>query len=314
MKRRRDPYAPFPLRLRLAGRLLDAFLSFMRRLPLSASMWLGEFVGGLGYYLLPGKKRIAFRNLELVFGKESEPGRYRKIIKAMWRNWGRSAAEFIRFPLYTPENIGRTVTWERWEILKKQHDEGRGILTMTAHFGNWDMLALASSLRGIPVHLITKQLRSRFWNDFWMAKRDYGGVQVIFKKGAAREIIKVLRKGGLVASVLDQDTKPKEGGIFVDFFGIPASTLDLMAVLAGKRNMTVTPVYIIRVSRMKHRILVLDPVPFIDKGDFDESVRDMTQRLVDSMEPMVRKYPEQWIWVHRRWKRRPPGMPKIYED
>jgi KDO2-lipid IV(A) lauroyltransferase len=314
MKRRTDIYAPFPWHLRLSGRLLDAFLSFMRRLPLSASMWLGEFVAGLSYYLLPGKNRIAYRNLELVFGKEEKPGRFKKIIKAMWRNWGRNAAEFIRFSTYTPEDIERTVTWDRWEILKQQHDEGRGTMTVTAHFGNWDMLALSCSLRGMPVHLITKQLRSKFWNDFWMAKRDYGGIRAIFKKGAARGIVKALRKGGLIAIVLDQDTKPKEGGIFVDFFGVPASTLNLLAVLAGKRNMSVTPVYIVRVSRMKHRILVLDPIPFIDKGNFDESVRDMTQRLVVSMEPLVRKYPEQWIWVHRRWKRRPPGMPKIYED
>jgi len=147
-----------------------------------------------------------------------------------------------------------------------------------------------------------------------MAKRYYGGVRIIFKKGAAREIIKALKNGGNVSSVLDQDTKPKEGGIFVDFLGTPASTLNLMAVLAGKRNIPVVPVYIVRRSRQLHDAYVIDPVQFIDKGDFDESVKDMTQRIVDTIEPFIRKYPEQWIWVHKRWKRRPPGMPKIYED
>ncbi|MHC4661259.1 MAG: lysophospholipid acyltransferase family protein [Planctomycetota bacterium] len=312
--KRRDIYASFPWHLRLAGRLLDAFLAFMRRMPLSASLWLGETVGGLGYRLLPGKNRIARRNLELVFGKEKNRAECNRIIKAMWRNWGRNAAEFIRFPYYTPGNINRTVEWENWEILERQREDGRGLLTITAHFGNWDLLALSSSLRGIPVYLVTKKLSSRFWNDFWMSKRDYGGVRAIFKKGAAREIMRTLRSGGLVASVLDQDTKPKEGGIFVDFFGTPASTLNLMAVLAGKRGVSVTPVYIVRTSRTRHRAVVIEPVPFIDCGDFEESVRDMTQRLVATMEPFVRTYPEQWIWIHRRWKRRPPGEEKIYQD
>jgi len=300
---------------KLAAALLSAIFSFVSRLPLSTAFTVGELFGRFACQVawIIGRNRIGMINLRLAFGREKSKGQFRKILKEMWINFGRSAVEFARFPRYSRENISRFVSWENFDRLVRPRERGRGVIAMTAHFGNWDLLALSTGLNGLPVNLITKHMRSKFVTDTWMKQRARGGVNPIFKKEARREIISILKKNGLVGFVLDQDTKPKEGGIFVDFFGRKASTLSAPALLSEKRDTPVVPLFLVRESRFKHRAFVEEPIEFEKVGDNHEhNVVHNTRRYLEVLERYIRKYPEQWLWIHRRWRRRPPGEPPVY--
>jgi KDO2-lipid IV(A) lauroyltransferase len=298
----------------LAVMFLSALCAFLGRLPESVAYTLGEAFGHIAHQIawIIGRNRIGMINLRLAFGRERVKGQFRRILKEMWTNFGRSAVEFARFPRYTRENIRQHVIWENIDRLRAVRARGNGIITMTAHFGNWDLLALSAGFEGFPVNLITKYMRSKAITDFWMKWRARGGVNPIFKKEARREIISVLKNNGLVAFVLDQDTKPKEGGVFVEFFGHRASTLSAPALLSEKRGTPVVPVFLVRESRTKHRAYVEQPIEFENVGDHDTNTVHNTGRYLEVLERYIREYPEQWLWIHRRWRRRPPGEPQIY--
>ena len=291
----------------LAIMFLSALFAFVARLPSSAAFALGEAFGRVAYQIawVIGRNRIGMINLRLVFGREEFKGQFRGILKAMWINFGRNAVEFARFPLYNRDNISHYVTWKNLRHLEEARERGHGILTITAHFGNWDLLALSSGLSGFSVHLITKHMRSKAITELWMKWRTRGGVHPIFKKEARREIVHHLRQNDLVGFVLDQDTKAKEGGIFVDFFGHAASTLSAPAVLSRKRATPVIPVFLVRQSRYTHRAIVETPIEFEEVGDHEESLRHNTRRYLEVLERYIRRYPEQWIGWHHRWWTRP---------
>ncbi len=293
---------------------LSALFAFIARLPRSVAFTIGETFGRIAHQVawLIGRNRIGMTNLRLVFGHEQYKGQFRRILKEMWINFGRNAIEFARFPRYTKDNISDYITWENQHYLEEVHKRGNGIIIATAHFGNWDLLALACTMSGFRVHLITKYMRSKVITDFWMKWRALGGVHPIFKKEASREIVRLLRQNQLVGLVLDQDTKPKEGGIFVEFFGVKASTLSAPAVLSEKRDTPVVPALLVRESRYKHRAFVGEPIEFEDVGTQEENLVHNTRRYLAVLERYVRKYPEQWLWIHRRWRRRPPGEEPVY--
>jgi KDO2-lipid IV(A) lauroyltransferase len=293
---------------------LSALFAFIARLPRSVAFTFGELFGRLAHQVawLIGRNRIGMTNLRLVFGHERRKGDFRRILKEMWINFGRNAVEFALFPRYTKENIGQHVTWENKHYLEEARERGHGILTMTAHFGNWDLLALAAGMEGFPVNLVTKYMRSQTITDLWMKWRTRGGVNPIFKKEARREVVRLLRENRLVAFVVDQDTKPKEGGIFVEFFGVKASTLSAPALLSEKRDTPVVPVFLVRESRYRHRAIVEPPVYFESVGTHEENLVHNTRRYLEVLERYVRQYPEQWLWIHRRWRRRPPGEQPVY--
>ncbi len=294
--------------------LLSALAGITARLPLRVAFALGEAFGLFAHQVawIIGRNRIGMINLRLVFGREKFKGQFRKILKDMWINFGRNAIEFARFPYYVRGRINKYVRWENLHYFQQSRDRGRGILVMTAHFGNWDLVALSAGLNGFPVHLITKYIRSKAITEFWMKWRTRGNVHPIYKKEARREIIRLLRNNKLVAFVIDQDTKPKEGGIFVKFLGTEASTLSAPALLSEKYNTLLIPVFIVRESRFTHRAIAETPIEFEKVGSPRENLLHNTRRYLEVLERYIRAYPEQWLWVHRRWRRRPPGQRQIY--
>jgi KDO2-lipid IV(A) lauroyltransferase len=291
--------------MRFLSGILRCFLGVIGRLSLSEALGVGEIFGYFAYYLFHNRTRIALDNLRGAFGKENYPGEFKRIAKEMWRNLGRNIVEFLRLPKYTRYNIDSYVRFDDFERVLALKREGRGILVLTAHLGNWDLLALSCGLKGVTVNLVTKRLRSKFWDDFWQTWRRGSGAELvnpIYKKGAAKQILKKLREGGLVAFVLDQHAKRKEGGIPVDFFGRKASTLSILAVISKKHRIPVLPAFIVRTSRTQHRIFLEEPLYFEEKSTPEESIRYNTQRYSNIIEQYVRAYPEQWTWLHRRWK------------
>jgi KDO2-lipid IV(A) lauroyltransferase len=291
--------------MRLLSGIFRCFLGIIGRLPLSEALGLGEIFGSFAYYLFHNRTKIALRNLRGAFGKESYHSQFKRIVKEMWRNLGRNTVEFLRLPKYTRDNIDSFVHFDDFERVFALKREGRGILVLTAHLGNWELLALSCGLKGVTVNVITKRLRSKFLDNFWQTWRRGAGadlVNPIQKKGAAKQILQKLREGELVAFVLDQHAKRKEGGIPVDFFGRKASTLSILAVISRKHGIPVLPAFIVRTSRTRHKVFLEELLYFEEKSTPEESIRHNTQRYSDIIEKYVRAYPAQWTWLHRRWK------------
>lgn len=301
----------------IAGQMLRALVGIFRRMSLGTAVGIGEFLGLVAYVLMRRKNAIGMRNLDLVYG-DTKSRRWKKaVLRRMWVNFGRNLAEFLRIADYGPHNIDEYVTWTGFHHLEESRAKGRGSLVLTAHYGNWDLLALAAGINGIPVAMITKRLKNPFWNDFWMEHRLGGGGEWVFpiwKKGAAKGIFRALRQNLFVAYVLDQDTKRKENPIFVEFFGRKASTTDSLAVISFKRKIPVIPAFVIRKSRSRHHVHVLEPIEFQDAGTLEESVAATTRKYLEVLEKFILARPDHWIWIHRRWKRVPGGgLSDIYD-
>jgi KDO2-lipid IV(A) lauroyltransferase len=304
LSRKQPPVESLPLRLAL---------NFFQSASPEAGLAIGRVMGTLAYYLLPDRRRIGQINLELAFGDQLDAARRRVILRRMWQNYGCSLVEFFRFPLFRRENIDRYVEWQGYEHLKRSVAAGRGTLVLTAHLGNWDLLALATGIRVKPVGLVAKTLSSRFWNHFLVGQRMETFVHSFLKRNSLREIIRSLRSNGIVGMVLDQDAQDSDGRVFVDFFGHKASTISSVAVLSQRLDLPILPMFDIRGRRGKHRILVLPPIEFEKRETLEQGILHNTRRYQEVLEEVIRRHPEQWNWVHRRWKRRPPGEDPIYD-
>ncbi len=304
LSRKQPPVESLPLRLAL---------NFFQSISLEAGLAIGRALGTLVYYLLPDRRRIGQINLKLAFGDQLDPAGRRLILRRMWQNYGCSLVEFFRFPLYRQENLDRYVEWQGFEHLERSVAAGRGTLVLTAHLGNWDLLALATGIRVKPVGLVAKTLSSRFWNHFLVGQRMETFVHSFLKRNSLREIIRSLRTNGIVGMVLDQDAQDSDGRVFVDFFGHKASTISSVAVLSQRLELPILPMFDIRGRRGKHRIMVLPPMEFEKRETLEQGILHNTRRYQEVLEQVIRQHPEQWNWIHRRWKRRPPGEAAIYD-
>lgn len=304
LSRKQPPVESLPLRLAL---------NFFQSVSHEAALAIGRALGTLVYYLLPERRRIGMINLGIAFGDRLDDRRKRQILRRMWQNYGCSLAEFFRFPLYRPQNLDRHVRWHGFRHLERSVAAGKGTLVFTAHLGNWDLLSLATGMRVKPVGVVTKTVRSQFWDHFLVGQRMESYVHSFLKRNSLREIIRSLHTNGIVGLVMDQDAQDSDGRVFVDFFGRKASTMSSVAVLSRRFKLPVLPVFDIRGRRGRHRILVLPPMEFEQQETLELGILHNTKRYQEVLERVIRHHPEQWNWIHRRWKRRPEGEPPIYD-
>ncbi len=258
-------------------------------------------------------RAVALFNLNIAFPDKSEAER-RRILRASCRNLGRLAAEYCYFDRCSAAEILSHVDSDNpaWKALMERSTH-EAVLVVTAHFGNWELLIEAQGLLGYPVHLIQKPMRNPLVDAVVNGRRQKTGTRTLPKKAAARDALRALKRGpGFVAIPGDQN-QTLSFGVFVDFFGKPACTTPGAARFA---MMTGAPVYAVVLARVgesdQHRFEVLPPIEIVSTGDRDRDVITNTQHCSDAIETFIRRYPEQWIWFHKRWKTRPPGEPKLY--
>jgi KDO2-lipid IV(A) lauroyltransferase len=275
-------------------------------LPLPIGARLGAWLGELLCFVDRSHRRIALQNLALAFPEKPAAERHR-ILRASCRNLGRMAAEFCHLPDLDRESLGAIIeisdraAWEK----ALQRCRQTGAIVLTAHFGNWELLAHAHGLLGRPVTLIHRPLRNALVDDAIARMRAPAGTRSIPKKAAARDAIRTLRAGGILAIPSDQNQTTRYG-VFVDFFGQSACTTPGVARLAALTGAPVFPVFLVRIGESnRHRFEILPEVELISTGDRNADVITNTQRCSRIIEAMIRRYPEQWIWFHRRWKTRP---------
>jgi len=285
-------------------RILLKVLTFkIQHMPLSWALKSGELLGMVGYYFVPKRRRTAFDNLKHAFPEKSDK-EIKQIIKSMAKNLGRNMMEFLRLPKMTDSDINRYIEFEGLVHLDNALAKGKGAFILTAHFGNWDLVAAALAVKGYQTNLVTKYLKSELLNSLWMDFRKRAKVNIFYREGSLKNIITHLKNNEIIGFVLDQNTK-REEGVFVNFFGRPACTIPSLATLSQRLDAPVVPCFNIRKKGGCHKVMFELEIPFTKKDTVEESIVYNTQVYTNVIERYIRQYPDHWIWLHRRWKTHP---------
>ena len=276
---------------------------------------LGVLGGQLGYLLDRRHVAIAMVNLAIAFPERSESDR-RRIVRVSYLNLGRGGAEYVRLAGFFHRRLIGRVAYERfqyWDELKRLYP-GRGIVVLSAHFGNFELLAAAHALHGHQITLVHHTQRFVAGDALMTWVRERAGVDVVRKRSAARAVLKALGDGQLIGVPFDQNAKRGEA-VFVPFFGEPAATSRTLARLVRKSEALVVPVFIVReADNRHHRIVIQDLIPLQQSADAEADVEENTRRFLGPIEEIVRRYPEQFLWQHRRYRTRPRGMAPLYAE
>lgn len=253
------------------------------------------------FYQFSGKHRlIVLNNLARSF-PEKDMTELTRIARDCYRNLGIVAAEFFDIISMTRENVSDWMEFEGREDYLEAHEKNKGILFFTGHFGNWEIAAAAFALLCQPVNIIYRSLDNPVLGGIVDRVRSHTGNKLIPKGGAARKIIRLLAENESIGILVDQNVSWREG-VFVDFFGRPASTTKGLAALALQTGAPVLPGFIFRMKNGKYRFVIGPEVEISRTGDYERDIFENTQRFTKIVESNVRKYPEQWFWLHQRWK------------
>lgn len=286
-------------------------LKTLGALPRPVARGLAVGMTRLLLLLRPRLRQAAWINLRLAFPAWSDAQR-RAVIRKMVRHVGRMAAEFALFPRWTRENVEQTVLLDGHENFLAGRSRGKGAILLTGHIGGWEISSFAHALYGFPLHYMARPLDNARVDALINHYRCLSGNRPIFKNEGAREMLKVLRAAGTIGILADHNTLPEEG-VFVEFFGKRASATTGIARLALHTDATVVPGYAYwDESLRKYRLRFEPPIELVRTGDADRDILENTQRFANILEAIIRKFPDQWIWVHARWKTRPQGEPPLY--
>jgi len=298
------------LRYRLEYALAWTLLKLVGALPRPLARAAGISIAWL-VYLLHGKlRRVGMRNLELAFPEKSRRER-KKILRGVFTSLGRQVAEVCLFPKYTRENVAKTVVYEGFENFERALARGKGVIFLTGHVGAWELSAFAHSLYGYPLNIVMRPLDNPYLDRLTRKYRTMHGNKAV-DKDFARGLIAAMRKGETVGVLMDTNMIASQG-VFVDFFGIPACTASGVARVALKTDAAVVPGFTIwDPALQKYRLRFDPPVELIRSGNTEADVVANTAKFTKVIEDYVRKYPDQWLWVHRRWKTRPKGQAGLY--
>jgi Kdo2-lipid IVA lauroyltransferase/acyltransferase len=280
-------------------------------LPRRAARFVGASFAAVAYAIRTPLRRTAMFNLHLVFPDWSEQKK-KQVIRGMVRQIGWMAGEFSQFPKYTRERIESIVVLDGFEHFDVARRRGKGVLFLTGHMSAWELAPFAHALYGYPLHFLVRPIANRRVDALINHYRCLSGNRPIDKNRSARAILRVLNDGGTVGILSDHNTSLEEG-VFVDFFGIPASTTSGLARLALRTDAAVVPGFLSwDPDRRKYRLRFENPVGLARSGDEEADVRETTARFTKVIEEYVRAHPDQWLWVHKRWKTRPSGEKPIY--
>jgi Kdo2-lipid IVA lauroyltransferase/acyltransferase len=274
--------------------------------PRPVANLLGRLCGTALDHAIPRLRRIADRNLSLAY-KDRDAAWRRKTIDGVFASIGRLLVAFARFPEITKANVDQWIRYDGLEHYLKAKDAGRGVLFATAHLGNWELSAFAHALLTEPMNVVVRPLDNPLIDSIVETRRALSGNTLLSKRDFARSILHALRANQPVGILVDQNSSA-ENGAFVPFFGTPACTNLTFAKLAARSGATVIPGFAIWNAKERRYVLKFYP-PVTITGD---AVED-TRRIQNAIEAAIRETPDQWLWIHRRWKTRPEGEPGLYD-
>ncbi|MCX7834727.1 MAG: lysophospholipid acyltransferase family protein [bacterium] len=275
----------------------------LRIVPLSFARLIGSGLGStLNVFRI--RKQVMLENLRNAYPELSER-EIEKIANGVYRSFGMTFAEFARLPLFTKENLDQYVTFHHWEVMEQAIAEGKGVVAIAGHLGNWEWMGAATALRGAPMAYIVTTQNNPYIEKRMDELRESCGVEIIKRKDAAKGVLRALRNGKVVAILIDQDAHQE--GVFVPFFNRLASAPKGAMVFALRTGSPV--IYAEGVRKGNHFSITferisLDGLP----TELDDAIKEGMERCTKRLEESIRLYPEQWLWLHRRWKTKPPKL------
>lgn len=284
--------------LGLFGRSI-AFILY--KLPRSIQFLLGDFIGLLWFDVLRIRRQVVIDNITRAFPELSHK---QKVKMGRWslRYLGRSLIQYSYLPFMTKEKIKKLVKFEGFEHLEKALEKNKGVCLLTLHLGNGDLGVAALSLLGYPIQLISKEFTLRWLNDMWFGMRAKLGTKFIAPRNSSYSILKALKSNEVVIFVLDQFMGPPIG-VKTKFFGHETGTAMGLTVMSKRTQAPVVPIYMKWNKDGSHTLTCLPPVEFEEQANNEETLTYMTQKYSDQVEEIIKKHPEQWLWIHRRWKK-----------
>jgi Kdo2-lipid IVA lauroyltransferase/acyltransferase len=283
----------------------------LRLLPRPVARWAAVSWVRILYAALRKLRHTAHVNLRLAFPEWTEQRRH-EVERGMVRSLAWMAVEFARLPRYTRANIESYVVLDGHEHFLEAEKRGKGVLVLTGHIGAWELSSYAHALYGHPLHYMARPIDNVRVDALVNRYRCRAGNKPVFKNESARAMLKILKEGGTIGILADQNTQPAEG-VFVDFFGKRACTTAGIARVALHTDATVVPGYAAWDENLGKYKLRFEPIVELTRtGDTERDVVENTQRFAKVIEAIVRRYPEQWVWVHARWKVQPPGEADLY--
>lgn len=292
-KRRRDD---FLYALALVG------MRLFRWLPLSVGLRIGSLLGWAAYFLLRRERHRALEHLAIAFASEMPVAARKSIARRCFQNLGKSAVELVNFSRLR-RDLDRWITLEGREFLDATLAKGQGLIWITGHMGNWELMACYMACLGYPFRVVARELHEERFNRLLLDFRREAAVRVILRDSpaAGRQMLQALKNGEVIGMLIDQDTQVK--GVMADFFGRKANTPAGAAILARRRSIPVLAGFIHRMDGRRHRIVIHPPIEIVETEDVARDIVVNTERFNKVLEQQIREDPEGWVWMHRRWKR-----------
>ena len=300
----------------LAFPVFRALIGLVRRMPRRVALAFGARCGDIAYYILPQRRRVAHRNLDIAYGESMSRGDRYRIVRRSFRNIGMDTVEFLRWDDLDAEYFRRHVEIQGLEHVRAAFARGQGVVAISAHLGHFQLIAAALNKLGIGRCLVVgRTIKASRFDAEIRRLREAAGIWSLPPKNAILPIYLALRRNDAVGIVMDQNIGWARA-VFVDFFGKPAATTPGAAIVAGRRETTVLGCFAVRLKDLSHRIVFTEPIPYVRLDDPDETVLENTRRYTCLIEAWVRRHPDQWFWLHRRWRTRPQeewGTPNPYD-
>ena len=299
------------MRQRLEYALVWPWIKILGLLPRPLARAIGITLGLTVYAVHRRLRATGLRNLTLAF-PEMPVHERRRIVRGQFISLGRQLAEVCLFPRCTRENISSVVVYHGFENFQRAYARGKGVLFLTGHLGAWELSAFAHSLQGHPLSIVMRSLDNPYIDALLQRYRTMHGNRTVDKDDFVRGLLSAMKAGETVGILMDTNMTPPQG-VFVDFFGIPACTASGLARIALHTHAAVVPGFTVWDSKLRKYILRFDPaLELIRTGDDQTDIIANTAKFTKVIEDFIRLYPDQWLWVHRRWKTRPPGQPPLY--
>jgi KDO2-lipid IV(A) lauroyltransferase len=294
---------------------LRLIVTILGALPRSTARHLGAFAGAIILRLAGRLRRVGLENLRRAFPEKSEAER-ETILRGVFRSLGWQIAEFAQMPHYTPAQASTFIRYEGLQHYLAARDRGHGVLVLTGHLGAWELSSFFHSLMGYPMSLVIRRLDNPLVDDFVNRIRCLHGNRVIHKDDFARGLLTAMHRGDTVGILMDTNMTPPQG-VFVPYFGTPACTATALARIALKTSAAVLPGFLLweQTEHNGHGGYVLhfgEELQLIRTHNPEQDILANTALFTRTIEHYVRRYPDQWLWLHRRWKTRPEGHPRLY--
>jgi KDO2-lipid IV(A) lauroyltransferase len=288
------------LRHRIEDGVVAGASALVRRAPRRVVLAVGGAAGMAAYLIDARHRRVTLENLRLALGREWNDSQRRRIARRCWAHFGRILLDTLAFPRFSAASAGAAVHYEGLEHIRAAYAAGRGVLLFSGHYGHWELVALMQGHLGLPLALVTRPLDNPLLEERLARLRGLSGNVIIHRRGAVRQIVQTLRRGWGVAIVIDQDAHQR--GVFVPFFGRPASTTPTLAAVALKTGAAVVPVCCLPLPDGSYRVIYEPALRVASTGDHEADVTRLTAACTAIIERWVRRSPEFWLWMHRRWK------------